>query len=209
MAKKTKDAASAAKSKVDPEERDSRDKRKADIVIYTAKWEMVVKSLPKFSGARPLGTQVWLNLVRTSLERADVDSRLHVASARMCLRGAAADELQEWLGDDWEDFAQALLDLFDPVAAAYEITDLIHGKTRYLGLPSATKAVQLAIADRAGMLQATGDDLSRPILLALHCLLPVTTIIPAGMHAAGEFRGEIAKIRMQIALAKACTDADA
>ncbi|KAJ1719510.1 hypothetical protein LPJ61_006296, partial [Coemansia biformis] len=127
----------------------------------------------------------------------------------MRLKGEAADELGEWLGDDWDEFSSDFLDLFDPVGAAHEIVKAIHARKCYVGLPSIAKAVILAVNDRTGICKATGDDLARPILLALHALLPLTTITAVGLNVGGDFHEEIAVIRRQIGLAKIRSDSGA
>ncbi|KAJ1727677.1 hypothetical protein LPJ61_004448 [Coemansia biformis] len=185
------------------------DDDQSEFAPTSVRWETIVKVLPEFSGARPLHACTWLEQVAKFLERAGIDPTLRVASARMRLKGEAADELGEWLGDDWDEFSSDFLDLFDPVGAAHEIVEAIHARKRYVGLPSITKAVILAVNDRAGIRKATGDDLARPILLALHALLPPTTITAAGLNIGGDFHEEIAVIRRQIGLAKIRSDSGA
>ncbi|KAJ1726844.1 hypothetical protein LPJ61_004923 [Coemansia biformis] len=178
------------------------DDDQSEFAPTSARWETIVKALPEFSGAHPLHARAWLEQVAKFLEHAGIDPALRVASARMCLKGEAANELGKWLGDDWDEFSSDFLDLFDPVGAAHEIVKAIHARKRYVGLLSIAKAIILVVNDHAGIHKATGDDLARPILLVLHALLPLTTIMAAGLNIGGDFHEEIAVIRRQIGLAK-------
>ncbi|KAJ1717949.1 hypothetical protein LPJ61_007016, partial [Coemansia biformis] len=127
----------------------------------------------------------------------------------MHLKGEATDKLSGWLGDNWDEFSSDFLDLFNPVGAAHEIVKAIHAQKHYVGLPSIAKAIILAVNDCASIRKATGNDLARPILLALHALLPPTMITAAGLNIGGDFHDEIAIIRKQIGLAKIRSDSGA
>ncbi|KAJ1732343.1 hypothetical protein LPJ61_002087 [Coemansia biformis] len=185
------------------------DDDQSEFTPTSARWETIVKALLEFSGARPLHAHAWLEQVAKFLEHAGINPTLRVASARMRLKGEAADELSKWLGDNWDEFSSNFLNLFDPVGAAHEIVEAIHAWKCYVGLLSIAKAVILAVNDCAGIRKATGDDLTHPILLMLHALLPLTMIMVAGLNIGSDFHKEIAIIRRQIGLAKIHSDSGA
>ncbi|KAJ1727131.1 hypothetical protein LPJ61_004742 [Coemansia biformis] len=182
------------------------DDDQSEFMPTSVRWETIVKALPEFLGTCSLHACTWLEQVAKFLEHTSIDPALCIASAQMCLKGKAANELGKWLGDDWDKFSSDFLDLFNPVGAMHKIVEVIHAQKHYVGLPSITKAVILVVNDCTSIHKATGNDLTHPILLALHALLPLTTIMVVGLNISGDFHEEITVIHKQISLAKIHSD---